>query len=155
MILEPTILFLSLKTTTATSGLASGRIGWNGGNILNTSNLQSVTSQRSERTLSSRTWRLGLVSARTSHLDVEGRESQFLASDGDILGGKHGSVGGRFITIGLDFHASSYSHHGLSSREICNVDKGVIERSKDVGDTKYFFAFSGDRQVSCAFFTVV
>ena len=35
------------------------------------------------------------------------------------------------------------------------MDKGVIEGSKDVGDNKYFFVFSGDGQVSCAFVTAV
>jgi hypothetical protein len=88
--------------------------------LKNTSNLQYVTGQPSERTLGSRIWQLGLVCARTSHLDVAGRESLFLASDGHVLGGKHGSVRRRFVAISLDLHAAIYSHHGLSSREIWN-----------------------------------
>jgi hypothetical protein len=60
----------NLKTTTTTSGLASSAIGRDGGNVLNSANLQSVSGKGAKRRLGSRTRRSGLVSTSSSDLDV-------------------------------------------------------------------------------------
>lgn len=69
--------------------------------------------------------------------------SQFLASSRHVLGGKHGSVGGGFITIGLDFHSSSDTDEGFSAGEIGYMDEGVVEGSEEVGDGEDFLSFDG------------
>ena len=55
------------------------------------------------------------------------------------MGGKHGCVGGGFITIGLDFHTTSDTNEGFSSREISNMNEGVVEGGEEMGDGEDFF----------------
>jgi hypothetical protein len=144
-----------LKTTTTASTLATGRITRNRSNIFNSTNLESISGQGPESRLCPRSWRLGLVSASPSDLDVKGRQSQFLASDRNVLGGKHRRVWGGLIAIGLDLHASGNAHHGFSSREVGDVNKGIVEGGKDAGNAKDFFAFLADWQVgNCVGFTM-
>jgi hypothetical protein len=128
----------NLKTTTATSTLAACAIGRNGGDILNSSNLHSISSQCSESGLGSRSWTATLVSSSSTDLDVQGSDTEFLAFKSDILGGKHGCVRRRLVAIGLDLHTSGNTDNGFSARKISNVDKSIIEGSKQVSDAKDF-----------------
>ena len=95
-------------------------------------------------------------------------DSQFLASHSHILGSQHSSIRGRFIAIGLDFHTTSYTSDGFAATgitqnislgtpfpyslhvgrgvgrdepEIGDMDEGVIEGSKDSGDTEDQFTY--------------
>jgi len=81
-----------------------------------------------------------LGSTGSTNLDVERGDAQFLALFGNILGGKHSGVRRRFVSVGLDFHASGDSHQGLSSRQIGNVNECVIEGCKQVSYTEDFFS---------------
>ena len=46
------------------------------------------------------------------------------------------SVGGGFLSIGLDLHATSDAGVGFSSGQIGNVNESVVERSLDVADAE-------------------
>lgn len=150
------VMLLHLKTTTATSRLASCRIGWNRCDIFNSSNLHAISCQRPECGLCTRSRTASLGSSRPTDLDVQGGDSEFLALFGDILGGKHSSIWGRFITIGLDFHSSSDTDQCFSSRQVCHVHKSIIEGGKQVGNTKDFLAFldADSANSLCLFFAV-
>jgi hypothetical protein len=68
----------SQSSSTATAFLARA-VGWHWRHVLNASNLQTVTGQGSQRSLCSRTRRLGSVSTSGSQLDVHGIDSNFLS----------------------------------------------------------------------------
>jgi hypothetical protein len=63
---------------------------------------------------------------------VKSGYSKFLAPGSNILGGKHGSIGRRFITISLHLHSSGNTNKSFTSRKISYVHKCVVEGSKDV-----------------------
>jgi hypothetical protein len=81
-------------------------------------------------------------------------KAQFLAAGSDILCGKHGSVWRRLIAVGLYLHSSRHSHHGFPPREVGNMNKSVIERSKQMGNSENLFTLSSNWQVCWAFFAV-
>jgi hypothetical protein len=86
--------------------------------------------------LSTRTGRLCAVSTSGSELDVQGSDTELLASSGNILGSQHSSVRRRLITISLDLHSTGDADEGLTTGKIGDVNEGVIERGKDVGNTE-------------------
>lgn len=132
--------FLSLQTTTTSSRLASGRVGWDWCNVLDASNLQSVSGKGTEGGLGSRSRAACLGSSGSSDLDVEGGDAQFLALFGDILGGKHSSVRRGFVSVGLDLHSSGDSDKSFPSGQVSDVNECVIEGGKQVSNSEDFFS---------------
>lgn len=137
------MVVVKLQTTTTASTLPPGTITGDGGNILNTSNFHTVSSQSPESTLGSGSRAPGLISTSSPNLNVQSGNTQLLASDGNVLGGKHSSVRRGFITVGLDLHSSSNTDEGFPSGKISYVDKCVIERSEQVGNCEDFFSLTG------------
>ena len=97
-------------------------------------NLNAGTGQGTESRLGSRSWGLGLVSSGRSELDVERGDSELLAPHGDVLGGKHSSVGARLVTIGFHLHTTSDTDERLPSGDIGDMDESVVERGEDMDD---------------------
>ena len=97
-------------------------------------NLNAGTGQGTESRLGSRSWGLGLVSSGRSELDVERGDSELLAPHGDVLGGKHSSVGARLVTIGFHLHTTSDTNERLPSGDIGHMDESVVERGEDMDD---------------------
>lgn len=87
----------------------------------NSSNLHSASSQGSQGALSTRSRGLGAVSASGSQLDVKSSDSELLASDGNVLGSQHGSVGRRLVTVSLDLHSSCDADKSFTASEIGDV----------------------------------
>lgn len=139
-----------LQTTTTTSALPPGTITGNRRHILNPTNLQSIPSQSPQRTLSPWSGTTTLIAASTADLDVKGGNSKFLTTGCHILRGKHSSVGGRFVTVGLDFHATCDADECLSAREISDMYEGIVEGCEEVGYGKDFLAFDSFRS-ECSF----
>jgi hypothetical protein len=54
----------------------------------------------------------------------------------DVLSSQHGGVGRRLVTVGLDLHATGDTRDGLATRQIGDVDEGVVERGEDAGNAK-------------------
>jgi hypothetical protein len=121
-----------LETATTSSGLSAGRITGDRSNILDTSNLQSVSSQSSESTLCSRSRAACLISSSSSNLDVKSSDSKSLALLSNILSSKHRCVRRRLITISLYLHSSGDTYKGLTSGKIGDVYEGIIEGCKDM-----------------------
>ena len=130
------------QTTSTATTLAPGRVGGDGGDVLNSSNAHTSTSQSTESALGTGAGGLGASSTGSTELDVEGSDTDFAASGSNVLGSQHGSVGGRLITIGLDLHAASDTGDGLTTRKIGNMDEGVVERGEDVGNAEDELAIS-------------
>lgn len=59
------------------------------------------------------------------------------------MGGKHGSVGGGFVAVSLDFHTAGDADEGFSAGKVGDMDEGVVEGSEEVGYGEYFFALDG------------
>lgn len=125
-----------LQTTTTATTLATGRIGGDGSDILNATNPHVGTGKGAESGLGTGTRGLGAVTTSSTKLDVQGSDTELTAPDRDVLGSQHGGVGGGLITVSLDLHTTGNTADGLTTREIGDVDEGIVEGSKDVGNTK-------------------
>ena len=78
--------------------------------------------------------------------------AQFLTAGRDILGGKHGRVGGGFVAVCLYFHAAGDADESFPSGEIGDMDKGVVEGGEEMGHGENFFALD---EVGCGSGAVV
>lgn len=123
-------------TSTSSSSLSPGGVGWYWRNIFDPSDSHTGSGQCSESRLTSWSWGLGSGTSGSSDLDVECGDSDLLAPDGDVLSGQHGGVRGRLVSVGLDFHATSDSDNCLTTGKIGDVDEGIVERGEDVGDSE-------------------
>ena len=104
----------SQSSTSSTTG-SSGGIGWDWGNILNSTNLESISCEGSDGRLGTWTWSLGVNTTSSSEFDVDGGDADILHKFADIDGSEHGSVRGGFLSIGLDLHSTGDSAVGFSS----------------------------------------
>lgn len=87
---------------------------------------------------------------------MEGGDAELLAPDGDVLGGKHGSVRAGLVAVGLDLHAAGDADEGLAAGEVGHVDEGVIEGSEEVGNAENLLTLDGlggDLRVNLAVFS--
>merc|ERR1740125_65015 len=78
---------------------------------------------------------LSLRAAGAAELDVQGGDAALLAAGNDVLGGEHGRVGGRLVTVSLDLHATSDLGDSFAASGVSHVDEGVVEGREDVGNT--------------------
>jgi len=78
----------SESSTSSTTG-SSGGIGRDGGDILDSSDLESVTGESSDGRLGSGSRSLGVDTTSSSELDVDGVDSDGLEGSTDVDGGEH------------------------------------------------------------------
>ena len=78
------------ESSSSTTTFSSCGIGWNRGNILDSSNSHTTTGECSESRLSTWTGLLGTNTTLSSELDVKSVDLKFLASVDDIDSGLHG-----------------------------------------------------------------
>jgi len=124
------------ETTTTATSLSAGAVGRCWGDVLDSADLHSGTSEGTEGRLGTRAGGLGTVTSGGANLDVQGVDAQLLAASSDILGSQHGGVGGRLVTVGLDLHTTSNSGDGFAATEIGDVDEGIVEGGENSGDTE-------------------
>lgn len=147
------------ETATTATTLSPGRVGGSGGHILDTSNAHTSTGKSAEGGLGTGAGGLGAVTTSGADLDVEGRDAELLAAGSyvycqlsilplidlasellrkrtDVLGSQHGSVGGGLVTVGLDLHATGHTGDGFATRQISDVDEGVVEGGEDTGNAE-------------------
>lgn len=132
----------NLQTTTTATTLPSGRVRWNWGDILNSTNSDTRSGESSKSRLSTWTWSLGTSTTGSPELDVESSDTDFLASGSTVLSGQHGSVWRRLVSVSLDLHSTGNSDDGFLSGKIGDVDKGVVEGGKDSSNAKDELAFT-------------
>lgn len=124
------------ESATSATTLLSGRVRGNGGNVLNTANLDTGTGKSTDSRLSTRARSLGLGTTSGSDLEVESSDANLLALSGNILSSQHGSVGRRLVVVGLDLHTTSDTRDGFTTGQIGDMDEGIVERGEDTGNTK-------------------
>ena len=71
---------------------------------------------------------------------MEGVDADLAAASSDVLGGQHGGVGRRLVTVGLDLHAAGDARDRLLARQIGDVHERVVERRENVRNTKVALA---------------
>ena len=147
--------FGCLETASSASGFAAGGVGGDGGDVFDASDFESVAGEGSEGRLGAGSWGPGFVAARAADLDVEGRDAEFLAADGHVLGGEHGGVGGGLVAVGLDLHAARDPDERLAARQVRHVHKRVVEARKQMRHAKHLLALHNlGTQIRCCLVTV-
>jgi hypothetical protein len=122
-----------LQTTSAATALATGAVGRDRRDVLDAADAHARTGKGAEGRLGTGTGGLGAGTAGGADLDVEGGDANLLAALGALLGGKHGGVGRRLVTVGLDLHATRDARDGLLARQVGDVDEGVVEAESRKG----------------------
>ena len=74
---------------------------------------------------------------------MNGGDTKLLAAGSDVLGGKHGSVGARLVTVGFDLHAAGDADKGLAAGEISHVDESIIEGGEKVSNAEDLLSLNG------------
>ena len=77
------------ESSSSSSTGSSGRVSWDWGDVLNSSDLDTVSGKGSDGGLSSWSWGLGLDSTSSSKLDVHGVDTDILKLVADIDGSEH------------------------------------------------------------------
>lgn len=98
--------------------LATGRIGGDGGDVLNATDAHAGTGKSTESGLSTGAGGLGASTTGSTELDVESSDANLAAAGSDVLSSKHGRVRGRFVTVSLDLH-TTYQKHALGN-DLCS-----------------------------------
>lgn len=137
------------QSSTSSTTLLSGRVGWNWGNIFDTANSQTRSSQSSQSSLTTWTWGLGSGTTSSSDFDVDSGDTDFLTSSSNILSSQHSSVRSRFISVGLNLHTTSNSGDGFLTTQISDMDKGIVERCIDSCNTKNLGSVTGLNNAIC------
>jgi hypothetical protein len=127
--------YCSESATTATA-LSAGRVGGDGGNILNATNLEAITGKSTDGRLGTGSGGLGENTTLSTELDVDSVDANSLELTADINGSQHGSVGGGLFSVSLDLHTTGDTGVGFTAGEIGNVDEGVVLGGLDVANTE-------------------
>jgi len=131
-----------LETTSTASRLPPGGVSGDGGDILNPTDLHAGTSEGTERRLGSGPRSLRFVAASRPDLDVKGGDTEGLALLGNILGGKHRSVGGSLVTVSFDLHSTGDTNQGFAPGKIGNMHEGIVKGGEKVSDGKHLLSLS-------------
>ena len=86
--------------------LATGRVGRDGGDVLDSANAHARAGKSAKSTLGARARGLGASATSSTKLDVEGSDANLTATGSNVLRGQHGSVRRRLVTVGLDLHTA-------------------------------------------------
>ena len=128
-------IYQSQSSTTATT-LPSCGIGRDRSDILNSSDLESVSGESSDSRLSSGSGGLDTDTTSSSKFDVDGVDSDESEGLADVDGGEHSSIGGGFLSISLDLHSTGDSAVSFTAGEIGHMEESVVESGLDVADTE-------------------
>lgn len=77
------------QSSTSSTTSSSGGVGWDWSDILDSTDLDSVTGNSSDGRLGSWSWGLGVNTTSSSELDVDGVDTDISEGVADINGGKH------------------------------------------------------------------
>ena len=120
--------------------LATGRVGRDGGNILDAADGHASAGKGAESALGTRAGGLGASTASSTEFDVESVDADLAAAGSNVLSGQHGGVGRRLVTVCLDLHAAGDARDRLLARQIGDVHKSVVERRKNVRNAEVALA---------------
>ena len=127
--------YCSESATTATA-LSAGRVGGDGGNILNATNLEAITGKSTDGRLGTGSGGLGENTTLSTELDVDSVDANSLELTANVDGGKHSGVGGGLFSVSLDLHTTGDTGVSFTAGEIGDVNEGVVEVSLQVAHTE-------------------
>jgi len=130
----------NLETATTVTSLGAGRVGGDGGHVLEAADLEARAGEGADSSLSAGAGGLGAGATSSAELDVDSGDAAGLDLLSDVLGSEHGRIRGGLIAVSLDLHAASGLANGLTAGEIGDMDVGVVERGKDVGNAEHLLA---------------
>lgn len=133
-----------LKSSSSSTTFSSGSIGWNWGNIFNSSNLETASGQSSDCSLSTWAWAFGLGTSSSSEFNMDSIDTDFLELLMDFLGSHHSSIRRSLFSITGDLHTSSDSAISFLSRQISDVNESVVPSSHDMSNSDNGFLFRGN-----------
>merc|ERR1712026_462941 len=116
----------NLQSSTSSTTLPPGGIGWDWGAIFNSTDFHAGSGKSSDSGLATWSWGLLFGTTSGSNFDVKSGNAKFFASNGNILGG---------------LHTSGNSGDGFFSGQISNVNKSIVIRSVQVAHSKNVFSF--------------
>merc|ERR1740130_1201009 len=128
----PAYTHASLQTATTAPALLASAVSRDWRHILDTTDLHASTSKRAQRSLRARAGSARAGATHGAELDVQRADAELLAAGRNVLRCKHGGIGRRFVAIRLDFHATGDTDDCLATRDIGDVNEGVVERGEDV-----------------------
>merc|ERR1740130_229150 len=131
------------ESSTSSTTSSSGGIGWDWGNIFNSTDLESISGKSSNSGLGTWSWGLGFGSTSSSKFDMNGVDSNILKKFANILSSKHCSVRGGFFSISLNLHSTGDSAVGFSTGEIGDVNESVVESGEEMNNTEVVDFSSG------------
>lgn len=138
---------LCSESATAATALLAGGVGGDGGDILNATDLETVSGKSTDGRLGTGSGGLGHNTALTTELDVDGVDADDLELTADVNGGKHSGVGGRLFSVSLHLHAAGDAGVGFTAGEIGHVDEGVVEVGLQVAHAKDVLGLLGLAQL--------
>ena len=77
------------ESSTSSTTSSSGGIGWDWGDIFDSTDLESISGKSSDSGLSTWSWGLGGSTTSTSKLNVDGVDTNVFQEFANILSGKH------------------------------------------------------------------
>lgn len=111
------------------------RLKWRG-QVTDAANAHARAGKSTKGRLGTRSGRLGSVATGGADLHVQSRDAELLALGSNVLGGQHGSIRGRLVTIGLHLHAAGHTDDRLTTSQVSDVHKSVVKGGEDVGNAE-------------------
>ena len=124
------------ESATAATTLSTGRVRRDGGNILNATDLETISGKGTNGRLGTGSGGLGHNTTLSTKLDVDSVDANSLELTANVDGGKHSGVGGGLFSVSLDLHTTGDTGVGFTAGEIGDVNEGVVEVSLQVANTE-------------------
>ena len=104
--------------------------------LTDAANFHSRTGKGTKGRLGSRSRGFCPVTTGCPQFDVKGGNSTLACLDGNILRSKHSGIRGRFVAVGLDFHATRDFCDGFTTSQISNVLRNKRQNKTNEGVQK-------------------
>lgn len=138
------MFIIYLKSSSSSTTFSSGSIGGNRGDVFDSSNLESASGQGSYGSLGTGSGTLGLGSSSGSELNMNSVDSDFLELLAHLLCGHHSSVRRGLFSIAGNLHTTSDSAVSFFTRNIGDVNEGIVPGGHNVGNSDYRLVVFGD-----------
>jgi hypothetical protein len=133
------LFFVDLQSSTSSTTLPPGGIGWDWGAIFNSTDFHAGSGKGSNSGLATWSWGFLFGTTSGSDFDVEGGDAEFFASGGDVLSGLHSSVWRVLISISFDFHTTGNSGDSFFSGQIGDMNEGIVVTGVKMANTENVF----------------
>lgn len=126
-----------------------GSVGGKRSAVFNTSDLEILTDECADGSITTLSIVLAASTTVSSYLDVKGSDATGTDHLGEALGCLHCGISGRLVLAALNHHTTADAADGLGTRQIGNVDEGIVPTGKDMDYTKYFLVLTLPGKIHC------